>query len=75
MDGVREAAEAVDTSDKDVFHPSTLQVADDAQPEVGAFPTVTDPVAQHITVALQVHAQDRVECSVPDLALPPQLHV
>ncbi len=54
MDGVREAVETINTGEENVLHASSLQVRNDAQPEVGAFATVAYPVAQHLSMAIQV---------------------
>ena len=75
MDGVRKAAETVDTGDENVFDPSGLQVGNHTEPEVGPFTAVAHPVAQHIPMTGQVNGQHRVECCILDLALPPQLHM
>lgn len=75
LDGVREPGEAIHTGDQDVFHAATLEVAQHTEPEIGAFATVADPVAQHILVAVRVHGQDDVDGHILDLALPPQFDV
>src|SRR4051812_26094465 len=57
------------------MHPTGLQIIDDTQPEVCALATITNPVAEYIAMALQIDAQDDIDCSIRHLAVAPQLEV
>jgi hypothetical protein len=55
-----------------ILDAASLQVGDDAQPKIGAFTAIPDPMPQNIPVAFHVHAQDRIHGYRFDLALPPE---
>ena len=46
LDGLAETVQPVNTGQKDIRYAPVLQVGQDAQPEVGSFATVAEPVAQ-----------------------------
>lgn len=57
--GLAETVQPIDTGQEDVGHAPVLQVGQDAQPEVGSFAAVTQPMTQNVPVALHIHAQKR----------------
>src|SRR5690606_27963667 len=75
QDSVLEASQPIHAGDEDVLYTARLQVGYDTQPEVGAFAAFPDPMPQNISLAFQVHAQDRIHGSIHDLAVQPQLDV
>ena len=72
-DGLAEAVQPVNAGQEDIGHAPVLQVGQDAQPEVGSFATVAEPVAQDVSLARHIHAQNVVDSGVGDPAFPPQL--
>ena len=72
LDRLLEAGEAVDTGHEDVLDPTRLQVADHAQPEVGALATVAQPVTQHVALSLQVDAQHDITGGIDHFSIAPQ---
>src|SRR5690606_38857188 len=75
QDSVLEASQPIHASDEDVLHTARLQVGHHIKPKIGAFAAFPDPVPQNVSLAFQVHAQDRIHGSIHDLAIQPQLDV
>src|SRR4029450_12771690 len=75
MDGFFEAGQPINAGDEDVLDPTSLEVGDDTQPEVGAFCSIADPVAGYVTMPVQVYTQDNVDRNIFNSALPAQLEV
>ncbi len=67
IDGIREAFEAVDNGDQDVFDPAIAQIVHHREPEFGPF-IGGDPQPQNLAFALGVDAQGHVNGLVFDLA-------
>src|SRR5690606_20867844 len=56
-DGLREALQAIDTGDEDIFHTTLLQVGQHRKPELGAF-TLGEVKADQVLAALDINTEN-----------------
>lgn len=64
-DGLGQALQAVDHGNQDVPAPSGLEFIEDLEPELGPL-GLLDPQAQHVALAVSLHAQRQVHRLVAD---------
>ena len=55
--GFCEPLQTIDASDENIFDAAHLQVGDDAEPEFGTFCTISNPVPEHIPLAIKPTAR------------------
>lgn len=67
-DGLGQALQTIDHGDQDVLAPSGLEFIEDLEPELGSF-GLLDPQAQHVALAIGLHAQGQVNRLVADPAI------
>ncbi len=67
VDGVREALEAINNGNQDIFQPPVLQIVHDRQPDFCAL-GVGNPYPQNLTFTLRSDAQSHVNSLVLNLA-------